>query len=289
MLSNSGRVINFLNFSPLGFLSDKSWSPVFRQAQCAFRSRAQRRARLTTAFKKTFLLSYNRFMASHKELLKNLLLIPGFAELDPNVLRSLASAAVLRNYDPGQFVFLDGSENSSYYIVQEGWLKASKISAAGREQILQFLGPNTTFNLNTLFTGNQTQFAVEVLEPSSIWAISREDLFKLMDDNAALARILSGQLAEQVTHLIHLIENLALQTVETRLASIFLEHSTGEIMERRSWSTQAEMAARLGTVPDVLNRALKKLADEGLIQVQRQQIRILDREGLQRKALQQDW
>jgi CRP-like cAMP-binding protein len=239
--------------------------------------------------RKTSLLSYNRFMASNEGLMKTLLLIPGFADLDPNLLRSLADAAILRKYDPGQFVFLDGSENSYYYIVQEGWLKASKISAAGREQILQFLGPNTTFNLNTLFTGNQTQFAVEVLEPSSIWAISREDLVKLMDDNSALARILSGQLAEQVNHLIRLIENLALQTVETRLASIFLEHSTGEIMERRSWSTQAEMAARLGTVPDVLNRALKKLADEGLIQVQRQQIRILDREGLQRKALQQDW
>ena len=59
-------------------------------------------------------------------------------------------------------------------------------------------------------------------------------------------------------------------------------------MQRRRWSTQAEMAARLGTVPDVLNRALRSLADEGLIQIQRQQIRILDREGLERKAMQSE-
>jgi hypothetical protein len=45
------------------------------------------------------------------------------------------------------------------------------------------------------------------------------------------------------------------------------------------------MAARLGTVLDVLNRALHRLAEEGLIDVERHRIRILDREGLRKKAM----
>jgi DNA-binding transcriptional regulator YhcF (GntR family) len=44
------------------------------------------------------------------------------------------------------------------------------------------------------------------------------------------------------------------------------------------------MAARLGTVPDVMNRALRSLSEEGLIQIERRQIHILDREGLQARA-----
>ena len=44
------------------------------------------------------------------------------------------------------------------------------------------------------------------------------------------------------------------------------------------------MAARLGTVPDVVNRALRSLANDGLIQVGRHQIIILDRAGLAAKA-----
>jgi CRP/FNR family transcriptional regulator len=55
-------------------------------------------------------------------------------------------------------------------------------------------------------------------------------------------------------------------------------------VQRRRWSTQAEMAARLGTVPDVLSRALRSLADAGLIAVGRQQIRILDPQGLADRA-----
>ena len=51
-------------------------------------------------------------------------------------------------------------------------------------------------------------------------------------------------------------------------------------MPRQRWATQAEMAARLGTVPDMVNRALRKLAEAGMIHVERQQIQILDKEGL---------
>ena len=54
----------------------------------------------------------------------------------------------------------------------------------------------------------------------------------------------------------------------------------GEVVQRRRWATQADLAARLGTVPDVVNRALRKLAVAGLIHVERQQIRILDSAGL---------
>jgi DNA-binding GntR family transcriptional regulator len=44
------------------------------------------------------------------------------------------------------------------------------------------------------------------------------------------------------------------------------------------------MAARLGTVSDVVNRALRTLTQEGLIKVERHQIQILDRKGLEIKA-----
>ena len=109
-----------------------------------------------------------------------------------------------------------------------------------------------------------------------------------MDEHPVLSRIVTENLAKRVIHLTNLIESLALQKVESRLARMFLEHSTNDLLNRKRWSTQAEMAARLGTVPDVLNRALRSLAEEGLIQIQRYQIQILDRKGLERKAMQSD-
>lgn len=91
-------------------------------------------------------------------------------------------------------------------------------------------------------------------------------------------------LAGRVQHLIRLVEDLSLRSVEARLARLLLEQAQGESVTRRRWATQAEMAARIETVTDVLNRALRKLAEEGMILVERHQIQILDRDGLALKS-----
>jgi hypothetical protein len=44
------------------------------------------------------------------------------------------------------------------------------------------------------------------------------------------------------------------------------------------------MAARLGTVLDVLNRALRRFVADGLIEIDRHTIRILDRDALEERA-----
>jgi hypothetical protein len=44
------------------------------------------------------------------------------------------------------------------------------------------------------------------------------------------------------------------------------------------------MAAHLGTVPDVLSRVIRELTRAGLLEMDRQQIRILNREGLEERG-----
>ena len=88
----------------------------------------------------------------------------------------------------------------------------------------------------------------------------------MLDEHPALARQVVKDLAGRVMHLMRMVEDLSLRSVEARLARLLLELAEGEVIQRRRWATQAEMAARLGTVPDVVNRALRKLAAAGLIQ-----------------------
>jgi CRP/FNR family transcriptional regulator len=96
----------------------------------------------------------------------------------------------------------------------------------------------------------------------------------------ALALPVLDFMATRISELVQLVADLSLHTVTARLARLLLEQAQDDLIQRRSWATQAEMAARLGTVPDVLSRALRTLVEAGLIQVQRHQIQILDRQGL---------
>jgi len=211
--------------------------------------------------------------------------LPYFAELDPATLKTVAQAAVRRDYETGQVVFWEGEPCAGLYVVQDGWLKMVKLSSDGREQVLRIVSAGETFNEVGVFTTAPNPVTVVALEPSTVWIIRRKVMLRLLDQHPGMARRILQNLAEHVLYLVSLIEDLSLRTVEARLARHLLERASDGRLHRRRWTTQAEMAARLGTVLEVLNRALQRLVAEGLIEVERHQIRILDRAGLEAKAM----
>ena len=212
-------------------------------------------------------------------------MVPSFAALEPSILEALTQIAIGRSFDVGQVIFWEGEPCVGYYIVQEGWLKSAKISSSGREQIIRFLGPGQEFNEVGLLVDRLNHTTVETLEPTKLWIFQPDPMIRLMEKYPPLEKVVTQNLAKSVVGLLTLVENLSLQPVVARLARMFLDHSTSDVLNRRRWSTQAAMAARLGTVPDVINRVLGSLAEEGLIMLERNQIKILDRKGLERKTM----
>ena len=207
-----------------------------------------------------------------------------FAKLDDVTLTSMEQAAIRRVYDAEQVILIEGEPCVGLYIVESGWLKVIKIGLDGREQVLQTLKPGDVFNAISVFTDAPNQATVAALETSAVWMVRREVLLNLLEEHPPLARQVIQELAGKVQSLIRLVEDLSLRSVEARLARLLLEQAEGESVQRRRWATQAEMASRLGTVPDVVNRALRKLSDGGLIRVERHQIQILDKERLKSAA-----
>ena len=217
--------------------------------------------------------------------LKNILSgIPYFANLDDSLIETIIQQAKRQQYDTGQIVFLEGEQDVALHIVYAGWLKAIRMSPDGREQVLHFIGEGEVFNAIGVFAETANPATVIALEPSDVWVIQQDVMLKLLDDYPKMARLVIQHLGKRVQHLVNLVEDLSLRTIEARLARYLIEQSTAEQLQRPRWATQAEMANRLGTVPDVLSRALRNLAKENLIRVERHQIQILDYTSLEAKA-----
>jgi CRP-like cAMP-binding protein len=103
--------------------------------------------------------------------------------------------------------------------------------------------------------------------------------------------------ADRLVHLTNLVENLALYTVQERLVRFLLQQAdeaaagiseeggSGKRLAKtaRRW-TQQDIAIHLGTVRDVVGRALRSLEDDGLIRMDRGRITLLDRDELERRA-----
>lgn len=208
-----------------------------------------------------------------------------FTDLPTELLDAVVDAAVPRTYDADETVFFEGNPSPGLYVVEDGWLKAVRTSTEGREQVLRFVGPGEVVNEVGVFAGDRNPATVIALEPSTLWVIDRGTIRRLLDEYPELARRVIESLAQRVLHLVYLVEDLSLRTVEARLARRLLDQTKDRTLQRRPWATQTEIAARLGTVLDVLNRALHKLARDGLIEVDRDEIRLLDIEGLRDRAM----
>lgn len=217
-------------------------------------------------------------------LLARLRDMPFFNGLDDVTLAPLARAARHREYQAGEVIVLEGEAQPGLYFLDSGYVKVVKSAPSGREQTLRVLEPGDTFNEIGVFSRKPNPATAIALEPSDVWLIPREVLTGLLRQRPDFAQSVIERMAERMLFLVSLVSDLSLRPVTGRLARLLLETAAGDVVQRPRWFTQAELAARLGTVPDVIQRSLRTLEADGLIAVDRAQIRILDRPGLEELA-----
>lgn len=207
-----------------------------------------------------------------------------FDGLPPEVQERIAALAVLRHFAAGQVIYIEGEPAEVFYLLERGWIKATRMSRDGREQAMLFLESGEIFGDIAVFSGTTYPGTVVALEDVDVWAIPAREFLALTEQYSALAMATIHHLSDRVLHYIGLVEDLSLRNVEARLANTLLQHAEvhdGQlIVPRRGWATFDEMAVRLGTVRDVLSRGLKTLEAEGLLKVEKQAIFLLDPKGL---------
>ncbi len=214
--------------------------------------------------------------------------IEHFKSLPIEAQNAIIDVAIPRQYKAGQVIYLEGEPADYVYILEKGWVKATRMTHEGREQGLLFLRPVEIFGDIAVFSGTSYPGTVTALEDVEAWLIPSQVVLLLVKQYPDLALAIIHRLSERVLHYIGLVEDLSLRSVETRLASTLLRNAELRneqmIVPRQEWTTFDEMAVRLGTVRDVLSRAMKTLEAEGYLKVDKQTILILDPKGLSERV-----
>ncbi len=218
-------------------------------------------------------------------LLKRLQTFEFLRGLDNNTLTGLAKSARWKVFPPNAIVFWEGNIETDLYYLQYGSLKVLKTSPDGREQVLRFISAGEIFNEVGVLAKRANPATAVALEESGIWLIPREALEKIVLAHPYTALQIIQNMADKIIELVTFASDLSLKTVEARFIKLLLEQAEGGVLTRRRWTNQTELAAHLGTVPDVLSRVLRELTKAGLIEMDKQQIRILDRARLAERAM----
>ncbi len=203
---------------------------------------------------------------------------PYFKTLNDPELANLARALIDRTYDKDEVVFIEGEPCQGLYIVREGTVRIFKLSPEGREQILTYVQPTGSFNEVAVFDGGPNPANVSAAERTTVWIVPRDAIIDLIKRRPDVALAIIQNLGTRLRHLVGLVEDLSLRQVSARLAKLLLETASGQTRAL----TQQEMAARLGTVREMIGRSLRTLESRGFIKIEHGRIVILDREGLEK-------
>jgi CRP/FNR family cyclic AMP-dependent transcriptional regulator len=203
--------------------------------------------------------------------------LPYFAALDAPTLQAVAAAAVRRTVGADEIVMLEGEPCAGLFVVQSGRVKVTRTSLAGREQILHIAGPGEAFNDVPGFDGGPNPATVQAMADSTLLVIDRATLLSLFDRYPSLAQAVVAVLAARCRQLVAMVEDLSLHGVTARLAGLLLDQAA---QADAPALTRAQMAARLGTVREMVSRSLRELEQDGLIRLEGAHIVIVDRAGL---------
>ena len=211
--------------------------------------------------------------------------VPFLAQVGSEPLSALAAVATRHTFAHGQTIFLEGEPVAGIYLVEDGVVKICRYALDGREHILTLLNPGETFNDVAALDGGPNPACAVAFSDVIVWRIDRSDLKYIVSRYPTLAWALIENLAGRTRHLVRVVQDLAARSVRGRLARLLLEQAAISAEGGAPLPlTQEEMAALLGTVREVVGRTLRNLAADGLIAVERQQIVIVDRAGLELEA-----
>ncbi len=220
---------------------------------------------------------------SQRQTIHLLRLIPYFSALSSDELDIVANCLIERRLDGGQIGFLEGDVGAGLYLVVEGQAKILRMSTEGREQVLALLHPGDSCNEVPVVDGGSNPATFVAVEPTTVWIWTTDTMVRLRREIPRLDGMIITSLAGRCRELVDRIYGLSFRSVTARLAGFLLEQAHGGSqgdLDRRQW-TQEEISAHIGTVREMVGRALRNLEGDGLIKFDRNRIQIVDREGLE--------
>ena len=205
--------------------------------------------------------------------------IPYFETLPEQVAERLASHVRVIEAKKGEFIFHAGDPPEGLYYLTSGRAKAVRYSADGRELTIKEFLPGETFNeVGALNAARNPSSCLALENETRILLVPAQPLIEVLKEFPEVDYKIMKAMAVKLQYAMNKMDRLALMDVKSRLAAHLLEEAGDSGVLRVS---EEDLATRLGTVRQVVGRALGELQKQGAVRVERGRIEILSREQLE--------
>jgi len=186
----------------------------------------------------------------------------------------------LKKFYPGEYLTAQGTKLSSLYLLVEGKLQVEHYEKDGNRAVFSFENAFTVIGDLELFQDSETETVSTVRAITDVYALEIP-LAKVQQyglEDSAFLRFICRQLSNKLYASAQFHSNSAFRSVfKVRKYLAFRAEAEGNIIQLEK---REAIAAMLGVSVRQLNRALKEIAEQGLIQLKNKTVKVLDNQAL---------
>jgi CRP/FNR family transcriptional regulator len=208
---------------------------------------------------------------------------PGLSRLEPGIADTLTLQSTVLSVPEGTVIFGPGKAAENLLLLLEGRVRVQQLSEAGREIVLYRVEAGQSCVMTTACMLAHEDYSAEGIAETDVRAVAipRAVFDRLVSQSVAFRNFIFSAYSRRITDLFQVIEDIAFQRVDIRLAQRLLALARGHDQVR---ATHQQLSVELGTAREVISRQLGEFQRRGWIGQSRGVVDLLDRPGLERLA-----
>ncbi len=207
-----------------------------------------------------------------------------FRDLSEHEIEEIDRATTVTSSRRGKILYMPEDTSEVLFLLKQGEVQLYRISPDGKKLVIATLEPGAIFGEMALIGQGMHNTFAEATEDSVICVMSRDDVERLLMTKPRVALRIFEVLGERLKEAESRQEEIAFKGIPARLASLLLQLSEREDSNVITGLTHQDLGEQVGTYRETTTQTLNTFKSEGLIDIGRKRITILDREGLARIA-----
>jgi len=202
-----------------------------------------------------------------------------FQALSPQEQEALANEVALRHVKKGKIFYYPEDTGDDVFFLKEGTVQLYRISPEGKKLVIHTMNDNSLFGEVSLFDQHTHGIFAEALTDCTIFVIGRTELERLMIAYPGLGIKILQLAGERLRETETQLEALAFKSIPARLASLLLRLARNG--DEVTGLTHQDLAEMIGTYRETTTQTLNDMKAEGIVEIGRRRISIMDRDALQ--------
>ena len=208
-----------------------------------------------------------------------------FRDLSPNELAEMDRQTTMSTCQSGRIFYMPNDSGEVLFLLKRGRVQLYRIAPNGKKLIVSTLGPGAIFGEMSLVGQGMHNTFAEAVDECVLCVMSRSDVERLMREKPDVAFRFVQALGSRLTQLESQLENIAFKSIPSRLAGLLIEinHKQGTLNLVKGYTHQ-DFSEMLGTYRETVTQTLNDFKTDGLIDIGRKKVQLIDLDELNRLA-----